>query len=114
MNEVDTTFIEMSSINKLETAFLRTGIIIPYISKNDKTPSWDGEVFLYKTKGNTNKSNLARKIPIQVKGTVVERFGKKRAGFQADVSDLRNYFNDKGVIFFLVQLKDFDTINEQI
>lgn len=105
----DTTIIEMSAVNKLEAALLSTGMIVPNISKADKVPSWDGEIFLYKTKEDLSKGNLSGTIPVQVKGTIVERFEKKKAVFQADVRDLRNYFNDNGVMFFLVQLKDFDT-----
>ncbi len=109
MNEkVDTTIIEMSAVNKLEAALLRTEMIVTNISKGDKVPSWDGEIFLYYTK-DINKGNLFGRIPVQVKGTMVTRFEKKKAVYQADVRDLKNYLNDNGVMFFLIQLKDFDT-----
>ena len=107
--KVDTTIIEMSAVNKLEASLLSTGMIVPNISKADKVPSWDGEILLYKTKEDLSKGNLSGTIPVQVKGTMVERFEKKKAVFQADVRDLRNYYNDNGAMFFLVQLKDFDT-----
>ena len=42
--------IEMASINKLKDAVLRTEIIEPEIHENDKTPSWDGELRLYKSR----------------------------------------------------------------
>ena len=107
--KVDTTIIEMSAVNKLEASLLSTGMIVPNISKANKVPSWDGEILLYKTKEDLSKGNLSGTIPVQVKGTMVERFEKKKAVFQADVRDLRNYYNDNGAMFFLVQLKDFDT-----
>lgn len=107
--KVDTTIIEMSAVNKLEASLLSTGMIVPNISKADKIPSWDGEILLYKTRDDLSKGNLSGTIPVQVKGTIVTRFEKKNAVFQADVRDLRNYFNDNGAMFFLVQLKDFDT-----
>ena len=97
----------MYSINKLTDAVLRTGVIEPDIHENDKTPSWDGEMRLYHS-SEFNKSNLAGRIPVQVKGTWVERFQKNKATFQAEVSDLRNYLNDGGVIFFLIQSKNYD------
>lgn len=97
----NTSIIEMYSINKLTDAVLRTGVIEPDIHENDKTPSWDGEMRLYHS-SEFNKSNLAGRIPVQVKGTWVERFQKNKATFQAEVSDLRNYLNDGGVIFFLI------------
>lgn len=107
--KIDTTTIEMSAVNKLESALLSTGMIIPHIPTANTVPSWDGEIFLYKTRGDHNKGNLFGTIPVQVKGTAVTKFEKKKAVFQADVRDLRNYFNDNGAMFFLVQLKDFDT-----
>ena len=107
--KVDTSIIEMSAVNKLEASLLSTGMIVPNISKADKIPSWDGEIFLYKTREDLSKGNLSGTIPVQVKGTMVERFEKKKAVFQADVRDLRNYYNGNGAMFFLVQLKDFDT-----
>ena len=107
--KVDTTIIEMSAVNKLEAALLSTGMIVPNISKSDSVPSWDGEILLYKSRDDLSKGNLSGKIPVQVKGTMVTRFEKKKAVFQADVRDLQNYFNDNGAMFFLIQLKDFDT-----
>lgn len=103
----NTSVIEMYSINKLKDAVLRTGVIDPDIRENDKTPSWDGEMRLYHS-SEFNKSNLAGLIPVQVKGTWVERFPKSKATFRAEVSDLRNYLNDGGVIFFLIQIKSYD------
>lgn len=103
----NTSIIEMYSINKLKDAVLRTGVIEPEIHENDKTPSWDGEIRLYHS-SEFNKSNLAGRIPVQVKGVCVERFQKSKATFQVEVSDLRNYLNDGGVIFFLIQIKNYD------
>jgi len=99
--------IEMYSINKLTDSVLRTGVIEPGVNENDKTPSWDGELRLYSSREFT-KADLVGRIPVQVKGTWVERFQKSKATFQAEVSDLRNYLNDGGVIFFLIQIKDYD------
>lgn len=99
--------IEMYSINKLTDAVLRTGVIEPGVNENDKTPSWDGELRLYRSR-EFAKADLVGRIPVQVKGTWVERFQKSKATFQAEVSDLRNYLNDGGVIFFLIQIKDYD------
>lgn len=98
----------MASINKLKDALLRTGSVEPDIRENDKTPSWDGELRLYRSQESFSKDSLIGNIPIQVKGTWVERFAKKKATFPAEISDLKNYQNDGGAMFFLVQIKDFD------
>lgn len=109
MNECpNNTIIELASINKLEDAVLRTEVIVPAVQKNDKTPSWDGEMQLYRVRGMFTKEDLIGRIPIQVKGAWVKRFDKRKAKFQVQVSDLRNYMNDGGVIFFLIQIKDYD------
>ena len=100
--------IEMASINKLKDAVLRTEIIEPEIHENDKTPSWDGELRLYKSRESFSKNRLVGRIPVQVKGAWVERFQKSRASFQVNVSDLQNYLTDGGVMFFLVQIKSYD------
>ena len=107
--KIDTTIIEMSAVGKLQEALLSTGMIIPHIPTANTVPSWDGEILLYKSRDDLSKGNISGKIPVQVKGTMVTRLEKKKAVFQADVRDLQNYLNDNGVMFFLIQLKDFDT-----
>ena len=104
----NTTIIERTAINKLEDCLLQTGRIDPAINSHDKIPSWDGDLYLYKTCGEFSKSNLAGTIPVQVKGKWVENFPTGKAKFAIDVSDLQNYQNDGGVLFFLVLMKDFD------
>lgn len=100
--------IEMMSVVKLREALLRTGFADPDILENDTTPSWDGEIRLYKTQGDFSKENLHGKIPVQVKGTCVDKFPKGKASFSVDVADLSNYQQSHGVMFFLVQMKGFD------
>lgn len=107
-NKPNTDIIEMTSINKLKDCLLRTEVIKPYINENDKIPSWDGELLVYNSKSSFCKDKLMGRIPIQVKGEWVEHFSKKAAAFQAELSDLRNYYNDGGIIFFYIQIKDYD------
>lgn len=103
------TVIEMASVTKLKDALIRTELIVPAIpDTDDRVPSWDGEIRLYSSRENFQKDTMLERIPTQVKGTWVKRFSQKRATFQASTSDLRNYLNDGGIIFFLIQIKDFD------
>ncbi len=103
------TIVEMASVNKLKDSLLRTRLVVPAIpDTDDKVPSWDGEIRLYSSQENFQKDTILERIPVQVKGTWVKRFSKTRATFQADTSDLRNYLNDGGVMFFLVQIKNFE------
>lgn len=101
--------IEMTAVIKLTESLLRTGIVKPQISENDKTPSWDGDLEIYEEGKSFSKNSLQGRIPVQVKGTVVKEFpSKSYAVFQVDVSDLKNYLNDGGALFFVVQLRGFD------
>ena len=43
----NTKRIEESATHALEGALLRCPTLAAYISKNDKTPSWDGQIFVY-------------------------------------------------------------------
>ena len=72
----------------------------PYINEGDKTPSWDGELFVYNSE-DFNKNNLKFVIPVQVKG---RSFAKYRNTFQVEISDLLNYKKKQNVILkFLLQ-----------
>ena len=100
--------ISTTAINRL---CMETRRIDAYIEKNDKTPSWDGELFFYNERDynkDLKKSQLIKKIPIQIKATQVKEFTEKGRNFSMDVSDLYNYYKNEGVILFLVEVKDFD------
>ena len=56
--------IELMGINKLEDSLLRTGYLIPHITRKEKIPSWDGFVWLYNNK-NHNDKNLTLKLEFQ-------------------------------------------------
>ena len=102
------TVIEMTSINRLKDALIRTEVIEPDINENDKTPSWDGELRVYQTREKFSADTLTGRVPVQVKGTWVDRFQKNHATFQVETSHLKNYLRDGGVMFFLIQIKDYD------
>ena len=109
MVHTSSSTIESASINKLQDALIRTEVVEADIPTNDKTPSWDGELRLYKSPDQLGKKDhLLGRIPVQVKGKLVKRLSGNRASFSAEVSDLKNYLNDTGVLFFLVQIVDFD------
>lgn len=95
--------IEGLSINYLKNILLKTGYITPYVSENDKTPSWDGCVILRSKKDSASKENL-RRVFVQVKGKEVAPPYQSQISFPIDVKDLNNYLNDCGVIYFVVYL----------
>lgn len=98
----NTKRIEESATTALKSVLLKCPILDAYIGSNDKTPSWDGTVFVYKSE-NQKKENLQGRVPIQVKGTET-LFVSDIATFSCSIVDLRNYYHDGGCIFFLVSV----------
>ncbi|WP_099157085.1 hypothetical protein [Virgibacillus ndiopensis] len=79
------------------------------INENDKTPSWDGEIFVYHKLGKNKsykKSNLDGKVPIQVKGKEVKKLQGDSIKYRLHKDDLNNYYKDGGAIFFVVEFTD--------
>jgi len=98
--------IEELAITNLKKVLLRSKYVIPQISENDKTPSFDGELLVYSTEDHT-KDQMEGLIPVQVKGVTVETFMGKCA-YPFAWADLENYYKDKGCLFFVVQLLKSD------
>ena len=98
----NTKRIEESATTALKSALLKCPILDAYIDSNDKTPSWDGTVFVYKSE-DQKKENIKGRVPIQVKGTE-KIFVSDVATFSCSTVDLRNYYHDGGCIFFLVSV----------
>ncbi len=77
----------------------------------NKTPSWDGTVFVYKSE-KTKKDNLAGRVPIQIKGTE-KVIVSDTAAFSCSIADLKNHYKDGGCIFFLISV-DLSSGNSRI
>ena len=70
------------------------------IASNDKTPIWDGEIFLYKDKKkHRTVDNFFAKVPVQIKGTT----NTKDDYYRIERVYLEGYQADRGCLFFLVQ-----------
>lgn len=98
----NTKRIEEAATTALKSALLRCPILESYIDTNDKTPSWDGTVFIYKDQA-LKKINLLGRAPIQVKGTE-KWIVSDTASYPCQISDLKNYYRDGGCVFFLVSV----------
>lgn len=98
--------IEKLAIAILEKVLLQSKYVIPQISENDKTPSFDGELLIYSTEDHT-KNQIEGLIPVQVKGVTVEAFTGK-CTYPFAWADLENYYKDKGCLFFVIQLLKSD------
>lgn len=111
MPSANTKRIEEAATTALKAALLQCPILESYIDSNDKTPSWDGTVFVYKSE-KTKKENLAGRVPIQIKGTE-KVIVSDTATFSCSVSDLNNYYKDGGCVFFLISV-DLSSGNSKI
>ena len=80
-----------------------TDTLSQYIKENDKTPSWDGDVLIYKG-NNTDKKDIIGKVTIQVKGKMADNINRNECSFSVDMADLVNYKNDGGTIYFVVMI----------
>lgn len=104
---MDKLLIEGASINNLEKVLMKTQRIQSNIQKNDKIPSWDGELIVYKSE-DFNKSNIMGNIRIQVKGSIKNDISLNEIKFQVERSDLENYKKDGGCIFYVIYMTDMD------
>jgi len=104
MPNKDANQIEKMAIAKLKQILLMCDSIDPYIYENDKTPSFDGQLFVYS--GAKSKKNLVGTIDVQIKGTETV-IREKTYKYQVEIADLINFRNDDGCVFFLVSV-DFE------
>lgn len=86
---MDQLTIEKLSVNIVSNSIIMCPLLCPYISENDKEPSWDGFVYIYGTEGH-NKDTITGRLAVQVKGTKKDDFSKENITFPMDVSDLKN------------------------
>ena len=101
--------IEIMAIIKLEDCLNRSSYLRPDIKKNDKTPSWDGSVWLYNNNNPKRKKiDFEIQIPVQVKGETNPNILDEKINTNIKKSDLKNYLRGGGVIFFVIRMKDFD------
>lgn len=100
---MDKKNIESAAISEIKDSILGCDILSPYISENDKEPSWDGFIYIYKDKGR-KKENIQGRVAIQVKGEANSDFTQSEISHSADISDLKNYLKENGVIYFVVYI----------
>ena len=105
MSYFDAKEIETISKEKIGSMIRKTGKhkMDQQINENDKEPSWDGYIMLYSDEKKNKKSIICR-IPIQLKGKEVKKLDNKFISFPIEICDLNNYFNDGGIIFFVVEV----------
>ena len=100
---MDTRKIEQKSIIFLKDYLTDSNYIEPYIEENDKTPCWDGQIFLYNS-ASKKIENIYRKIDVQIKGEVSRNLTDKNISYAIELRNLRNYYNDGGIAYYVVRM----------
>ena len=94
--------IEVQGVASLDWFIASSSVLEPFLDKNDRTPSWDGNIFVYKTK--SVKSDFFGKVPVQIKCERVKIFNGNSRSFQFNLIDLENYYRDGGILVFVVEI----------
>lgn len=106
--------IEEIAVQRVKREILKYDCLKDYINTNDKTPMWDGEIYIYKENSKYKANEDFRgKISVQVKGHKVTKIKSGKSKYSIDVEYLRAYQKDKkGVLLFVVEMTDSE--NTQI
>lgn len=100
---MDNQAIEQTAVNKIENRVNLTRYLSSFLDDNDKTPSWDGFIYIYGSERKT-KDNLTGRLAAQVKGHEETDFSRSEITYCIEIAHLRNYLNDGGAILFVVYL----------
>lgn len=96
--------IEQLAVDAIKHSLALTDYSKDYINTGEKMPSWDGDILVFKT-SKYSKDNI-RKIPVQVKGLQHSDLSKNTIKYYVEKRDLINYYNDGGVIYFVVYIDE--------
>lgn len=102
---MDKKAIEIISVSAVRNSIVTSPFLDQFIPDNDKEPSWDGNVYIYKD-ASKKKEKLEGRMPVQVKGKECNDFSKEEISYPMQVADLRNYLHDGGAILFAVYISD--------
>ena len=99
----DTKAIEEKALNYLKYFIEDSKVISQFIADNDKEPCWDGHLYLF-SDGKRDKEHLRGRVPVQIKGTEVERFQIKKWKFKLEKDDMKAYLHEP-TFFIVCQVK---------
>lgn len=102
---MDSQSIEGIAVSQVNIFLYRAKQMLPYINIQDKAPTWDGNILLYRQTGKRAEDILSQ-LNVQVKGKVSEELlEKNEIPFQIEYKHLRN-FRIAPTIFFVVIMDD--------
>lgn len=104
---MDKRTIETEATSAVRTLIRRNPYLSPYIDENDKTPVWDGAIYVYSTSnsGLKNKALLGR-VPTQIKGHNTKEGFPDQIKYPINKTDLKAYQSEGGLIFIVVYIDD--------
>lgn len=98
---MDSQSIEGIAVSQVNIFLYRSKQMLPYINIQDKIPTWDGNILLYRRPGKKTEDILCQ-LNVQVKGKVSEEaLEKDEICYQIEHKHLRN-FRIVPTIFFVV------------
>ena len=103
--------IELLSVNAVRDSIATSDFLEPFIQDNDKEPSWDGSVYIYKDKSR-KKCYLNGRLSVQVKGTENDDLTPASIKYPISTIDLKNYLYDGGTIYFVVRVNHEGTLKQ--
>ena len=99
-----TSKTEQRAITAVRTEIDRYSKLESHLNENDKTISWDGEIFVYNTDA-CRKEDLRGRVPVQVKGISLKKQPTDPTiSYSLSIDDLTNYKKDQGILLFVVAL----------
>lgn len=103
---------ERNAVNAVRDFVDATACLRSYLEENDKTPLWDGSIFVYEGEPDKN-SNLVGTLKTQIKGAEVETFQDKEH-YRLTFEELNLYMKEGGLFFFVVELLKVDYSQRRI
>ncbi len=98
---------EMQGVSHIRLAISKTDYLVPHINDNDREPSWDGDIEVYRKSGDVHaKADLILKVPVQVKGHKSDNLKKQSIKFPVEYVDMENFLHMGGTVFFVVYVDE--------
>lgn len=99
--------LETLAVNAVERVVSKSDYLESFIVKKEKGPCLDGEIIVYnKGSNNHSKENIQGRIPVQIKGKKKSANFIKKPSYSIETSDLRNFLQRGGTVFFVVLIDD--------
>ena len=98
---------EITAVSHVQLAISMTDYLEPHINIQDKEPSWDGDVEVYRKPGDRHpKEDLVQKVPVQIKGIKMDNLNKPIISFPVEYVDMQNYLAMGGTVYIVVYVND--------